>query len=187
MRLKQWAGIGLVALSIAAMFLWESSFREKLMFRSVPVLAQDLAAGELITEDLIKLVKLTPESMVDGAADSQEAQGYIGMKAAVQLHKNQQLLPEYFSSDPPPSEGSASFVIESGWICSQSSLDEVGDKVSLYLVGSGEYLGTYRIRVLPSRDTQLELAAEFSDYLLIRGAALANGEGSIIVINENCK
>ena len=81
----------------------------------------------------------------------------------------------------------ASFVIEREWVCSQSILDETGDMVGLYLVQTGDYLGSYRIKVLPSSDSQLELAASFRDYLLIRSAALAGGPGSIIVVNQVCK
>ena len=186
MKWRQWAGIGLVVLSVAAMFLWETQLREKLVFRRAAVCAADIPAGEVFTQDMVKLVRITPESEVSGASDADISE-FLGLKTAVPLHENQQLLPEYFSAEGPVREGTASFVIDGSWICSQSSLDEVGDTVRLCLVGTGEYLGSYRITALRGAKGSLELAASFEDYLLIRGAAEENEPGSIIVINTKCR
>lgn len=187
MKWRQWIGIGMIALSLAAMYLWETHIRENIIFRSIPVCSEDIAKGDILTEDKVKLIKVTPDSVVSHAADPGDYKRLIGMKALVPLYRNQQLLEECFSFDSPPEEGMASFVIEREWVCSQSILDETGDMVGLYLVQTGDYLGSYRIKVLPSSDSQLELAASFRDYLLIRSAALAGGPGSIIVVNQVCK
>ncbi len=186
MRWRQWAGVGLIVLSIAAMFLWETQLREKLVFRRAAVCAADIPAGEVFSKDMVKIVRITPESAVCGVEEADAAE-YIGLKTAVPLRENQQLLPEYFSAEAPAAEGTASFVIDSSWICSQSSLDEVGDTVSLRLVESGEYLGSYKISALPGPKSSLELCAGFEDYMLIRSAAEENGPGSIIVINTKAR
>ena len=187
MKLKQWVGAGLIILSIAAMFFWETTIREKIAYRSVPVCAEDIAAGQTVTEGMFKLIKMTPGSVINGALKEEDVPAVYGFAASEDLKENQQLLWDYFSQEPPAAEGVASFVIDREWICSESILDEAGDTVDLYLVSTGAYLGSYRIKVLPSSDRQLEIAAKFQDYLLIRAAAFAEGPGSIIVINKVCK
>ena len=185
MKWRQWAGVALMVLSVAAMFLWETQLREKLVFRRAVVCAADIPAGEVLTSDMIRTVRLTPESVVSGA-EYVDASELIGLKTAVPLHENQQLLAEYFTAEEP-GRSASSFVIDSSWICSQSSLDEVGDTVSLCLVENGRYLGSYRITAMPGPKSSLELAATFEEYLLIRGAAEENGPGSIIVINTKVR
>ena len=185
MRWKQWAGIALVLISIAAMYLWETVFRDKVLYTSVPVFASEIAAGEVITADMIKLVRITPQSAVPGALGLEEARAHIGLAAAVPLHKNQQILAEHFAALRSEA-GMASFALDPAWIYSQSRLDMAGDTVGLYLVDSGEYLGSYRISALPENGSPLEIAARFEDYLMIRAAAQTFGRG-IIVINELCR
>ena len=96
MRWRQWAGVGLIVLSIAAMFLWETQLREKLVFRRAAVCAADIPAGEVFSKDMVKIVRITPESAVYGVEEADAAE-YIGLKTVVPLRENQQLLPEYFS------------------------------------------------------------------------------------------
>ena len=185
---KPLAGLALVILSIAAMYMWESRWRGRMMLSSVLVFSQDVAYGEIIGPEHFKNIDITPGSMIEGALKSGDEQTLYGLEAAVSVRENQQVLPEYFKTAVPLPEGYASFVIERDWICSQSILDEVDDTVALYLVEGGKYLGSYRIRVLSEAGiSDLEIACSLQDYLVIRGAALAKGEGSIVIVNEAYK
>ena len=187
MRWKQWAGLALVVLSIAAMYLWETSLREQVVYRNVLVCSRDIEAGDIIGPGDLRTIKFTPGSVLDGALGESGAALIIGKAARQPLRSGQQVLEEYFSVKPLPPEDYASFTIPSEWIFSQSSLNSAEDTVRLYIVKTGEYLGTYVIRVLPGQGRDLEIACSLNDLLIIHRAVEAFGKHSIIIVNEAYK
>ena len=187
MKLRPWIGVLLVVLSVAAMYIWETRLRSKVELRTVLVYSRDVEAGEEMAPDHFKLISTTPESVVPGGLSPEEVQSVYGLAASAFFHENQQVLADHFSPKALAPPGTCSFPIASSWIAAVSRLNEAGDMVRIYLVETGECLGSYRVRALPTGGADLEIACRLEDYLLIRSAALQRGPGSLIVANEAYK
>jgi len=187
MKSRPWIGLLLVVLSIAAMYLWESGLRSRTELRKVVVFSKDIAAGEEIVPGSFRTIYTTPQSVVPGGLSEEEAGDLYGLVASAFFRENQQVLAEYFSPKAMAPPGTCSFPVESSWIGAVSRLNEVGDTVGIYLSDTGESLGSYRVRALPTGSSSLEIACSLEQYLLIRTSALQRGPGSLIVANEEYK
>ena len=184
MKWRPWAGALLIALSIAAMYFWETGLRDRIELRSVLVFSRDIAAREQITEDCFRLIRTTPQAVVPGGLDVSDIPGVVGLSSAFSFRENQQVLGEYFSAAATAPAGYTSFPLETEWVGAVSQLNREDDLVCVYIAQTGQSLGCYRIRVLPASGKRMEIACSLEEYLAIRSAAEELGPGSLIVANS---
>lgn len=146
MKLKTIVGIGLIVLSIAAMFVWEGFGRDKLTTESILVCAEDMKSGDAITENGLKTVKVLKSNVLEGALRPGEEDAVMGLLADQNLSRGQQLKAEYFTSQTKKVvKGKSIFVIPSEWIFSRSSALRSGDEVSIYSMPSKKLLGKFEV------------------------------------------
>ena len=169
---RTYLGVGLMVLSVLAMLLWETTFRNRVAFRSVLVCAGDIAEGAI----------LKPED-IEGALQEDDAELVIGLAARFPVKKNQQITEDMFQSGTEVRL--SSFVIPEVWIWSESALDREGDVIGLHMVDSGDLLGCYRISMAPESGRDLEILCSLEDFMNIRAAVLAAGPPCLLVVGEN--
>ena len=180
---RTYLGVGLMVLSVLAMLLWETTFRNRVAFRSVLVCAGDIAEGAILKPENLKTAAVTPQSLIEGALQEEDAELVIGLAARFPVKKNQQITEDMFQSGTEVRL--SSFVIPEVWIWSESALDREGDVIGLHMVDSGDLLGCYRISMAPESGRDLEILCSLEDFMNIRAAVLAAGPPCLLVVGEN--
>ena len=208
MKWKSIAGAVLIILSVAAMYIWETKGREKVLFVPAAVAAAKIEAGEPISSDKFIVIKTLPESMPDGALSMEEISAMQGVKAAHAIGKGEMVIKSDFveERDYVP-EGMSVFVIPLSWIYSRSSSLRAGDKICIYTMPDKVLLGSYRAAyVRDSADqevvdvageghlygpaspssviTSVEIMCSTEDYFNIFDAVAAAGPGCLLLSEE---
>ncbi|MCR4804439.1 MAG: SAF domain-containing protein [Clostridia bacterium] len=153
MKWKTIAGIVLIALSVAAMYIWETRGRDRLLLQPVLSAAADMEAGHVVTEEDLSVLEVLPQTAVSGALSPADAGQIIGLRAGHRVAANQQLLPSDFAAAGVRlPKGKSVYVLPSEWILSRSCSLRAGDKVQIYAMPEKKLLGTYSLAFV--RDTQ---------------------------------
>ncbi len=185
MKWKLIIGIVLIILSLSAMFLWETRFRDELMLSEVLVAAVEINEGDIIDPEKIAVLKINPEAKLDGALTLKDIQLVLGKESRVNLKENQQLSTDYFAEpEDIAKEGLRQMVIPAEWIHSKTVLLQSRDIVSLYTVNGENYMGTYRVGFI-SPDGSLEILAKLEDYLRIFEACTIDETEQAMIDNKN--
>ena len=146
MKLKTIVGIGLIVLSIAAMFVWEGFGREKLTTESILVCAEDMEKGDAVTAEKLRVRSIPKDNILEGTLRPGDEALILGLSADQDLSRGQQLKAEYFSSHVKQmGKGKSIFVLPSEWIFSRSSALRSGDEVSIYSLPSKTLLGKFEV------------------------------------------
>ena len=127
-------GIILIFSSIIAVIWWETKGRVDFLYGEVLVLNQNVEANTTITEDMLGVIKIDPDSFIEGAlVDKNEVTGKI---AAHYIPKGSQLTLKYFvdESIKAVEEGFYIFSVPIDWIITFPSSLRGGDEIYFYPV-----------------------------------------------------
>ncbi|MCL4415447.1 MAG: SAF domain-containing protein [Actinobacteria bacterium] len=127
-------GILLMLATMAMIYFWETSGREKYLYSSVVVLNQSIEANVSITSGMLGWIKINPDNLIDGAIVKKEE--IIGKHSAHYIPKNSQLAPAYFKDDTTDikKEDQYIFAIPADWIITFPNSLRRGDTIYFYPV-----------------------------------------------------
>ena len=127
-------GIILMLATLAVIYFWETSGRERFLYSEVVVLNQSVEADIPITSDMLDLIKINPDNFMEGAiVDKDEV---IGKYSAQYIPKYSQLALAYFKDDSTDTkkEDLYIFTIPSDWIITFPNSLRRGDTIYFYPV-----------------------------------------------------
>jgi len=191
-RAKQIIGIFLILFAIAALVYWETGGRDQVVTIKVLAAGQNISQGEIITPQMLRIVRAMPETVIEGAFSAADANKALGKVAACEIALNQQIS-ELLLEEPDKKEVKklSPFLIKSEWIDSRSSSLRSGDIVAIYNRDGGFYLGSFEIMsVQDSADREIteggivdhfEILTEVEQYQKIIKYIDSSGEKFLIV------
>ena len=169
MKWKTIAGIILIALSVAAMYIWETRGRDRVLLQPVLSAAADLESGHTITEEDLAVLEVLPQTAVNGALSPQEAAKIVGLRAGHRIGAGQQLLAtDFVSSEVRLPKGKSIYVLPSEWIASRSCSLRSGDRVQIYALPEKKLLGTYSLAFVRDSSEQEVVDLDLADGVLER-------------------
>ncbi len=197
MKWKAVIGIILVIASVAGLYFWEVRFRDEFTLVSVLAPVEDIAAGEAVSSDHFKEIRIRPEEKLEGAMDSFDDAYFYGYVTAYPLIKNQQIVSSYLTKpaieEPEPAvrpEGSRKFIINADWIFSRPDTYKKNDVVMIYALPDKDYLGTYQITDIKTDRTgnnsiqySVEIESLLDEYFEIFDAHYL-GNNSLLFVQE---
>jgi len=127
-------GVILMLATLAMIYFWETSGREKFLYTEVVVLNQSVEAGSAIEPGMLDLVKVNPDNLIEGAVvDKDEV---TGKYSAHYIPKYSQLALAYFKDESIGTikEDQYIFTIPSDWIITFPSSLRRGDTIYFYPV-----------------------------------------------------
>ncbi len=185
-------GLLLMALAIIGLVCWEVYGRDAIMKSPVLIATQNIQPGTIIDPDDFAIVGVPEENKVEGAVCIKDYNALIGKLANRQIHKNQQVLPDFFVEDDLfLAKGESIFAVNPEWISMRSSSLRRGDLVEIYEDKEKCLLGVFRVAFVKDRDdfeiedkairiknpldringtsvvNHIEIIAELSDYIRI--------------------
>ncbi|MBE3088739.1 MAG: SAF domain-containing protein [Actinobacteria bacterium] len=127
-------GILLMLATLAMIYFWETSGRERFLYSSVVVLNQSVEANISITSGMLGWIKINPDNLIEGAIVKKEE--IIGKYSAHYIPKNSQLAPAYFKDDTTDTKkvDSYIFAIPTDWIITFPNSLRRGDTIYFYPV-----------------------------------------------------
>lgn len=155
----------LLILVVVLMFLWEMYGRDAIAYRSVAVLVNSVEAGEEITAENIKIVRVADNSAIVNAITDIEY--VIGKTTTIYIPKETILLTSYFDSefkDDNRHKDDLIFAVPNSWIYSMPQTIRRGDDISfypVYLTGDSRF-GTGNISVDSLTDPILQTSVAFA-------------------------
>lgn len=174
--IKPLLGVLLLVAAAAGLFYWETRGRETVLEDPILVAARAIEQGQKLQETDLRIETLEPDVRVEGALSPEAAEALLGRPATESIRKNEQITQSHFTA--PPSllrPGESVFPLPADWILLQSSSLRRGDRVEIYISGSYESLGVYRIAfVKDSEDREVvELEIPTAGPILDRAAGSA--------------
>ena len=146
MKWKSIAGLVLVALSVAAMYYWETRGRDSFLLMPVLAAAGDIEAGKVVGEEDFTVLRVPPETIAAATLTPSEAAYVYGMRANRHIRKLQQLSKEDFgSASAQVPEGKSVYVLPQSWIYSRSSSLRAGDRVLIFSMPEKKPMGAYML------------------------------------------
>jgi len=127
-------GVILMLATLAIIYFWETSGREKFLYTEVVVLNQSVEAGTAIEPGMLDLVKVNPDKLIEGAVvDKDEV---TGKYSAHYIPKYSQLALAYFKDESIDTikEDQYIFTIPTDWIITFPSSLRRGDTIYFYPV-----------------------------------------------------
>ena len=145
-RAKQILGILLIIAAITALIFWEMTGRDIVTTKKVLVASENITAGELITNRMLKAANVMPDTVIAGAITPEELHKIEGKEALQDIVKNQQIS-ELFLGVPTEKvkDLRSPFVIKAEWIDSRSSSLRRGDIIRIYGRDGKHYLGEFEV------------------------------------------
>ena len=127
-------GILLMLATMAMIYFWETSGREKFLYTSVVVLKQSVEDNVCITSDMLEIAKINPDNLIEGAVAQKEK--IIGKYSAHYIPKNSQLSLAYFKDDTVDTKKKDSYIftIPADWIITFPNSLRRGDIIYFYPV-----------------------------------------------------
>ena len=144
--IKPLLGVLLLVAAAAGLFYWETKGRETVLTDPILVAASAIEAGQIVMEENLRIEAMEIGAQVEGALSPEAAAGLLGRPAVEAIRKNEQITESHFTA--PASllrPGESVFPLPTGWIRMQSSSLRRGDRVEIFLDGSFESLGIFRI------------------------------------------
>lgn len=134
---KRIVGIALIVVALAGMIGWETFGRDRLMTEKVLVCSRDVEKNEVITKDMLGMLKIDKRSVIVGRV--KEPEKIIGRRAANFIPKGLQLSPEFFvEADLALSKNQKICAIPKEWIFAYPQTIRRGDTVSFYAVNQDQ-------------------------------------------------
>jgi hypothetical protein len=127
-------GILLMLAMIAMIYLWETSGREKYLYKEVVVLNQNIEENTRIAPEMLEIAKINPDDFIEGAVVKKQD---VSGKYSVQfLAKNSQICLSYFkdSAEEIIKEDFYIFSIPPDWIITFPNSLRRGDIIYFYPV-----------------------------------------------------
>jgi len=127
-------GIILMLATLAMIYFWETSGRERFLYSEVVILNQSVEADTPIKSDMLDLIKINPDNFMEGAiVDRDEV---IGKYSAHYIPKYSQLALAYFKDDSTDTkkEDLYIFTIPADWIITFPNSLRRGDTIYFYPV-----------------------------------------------------
>jgi hypothetical protein len=127
-------GLLLMLATVAMIYFWETSGREKYLYKEVVVLNQNIEENTRIAPEMLTLVKINPDDFIEGAVVKKQD---VSGKYSVQfLAKNSQICLSYFkdSAEEIIKEDFYIFSIPPDWIITFPNSLRRGDIIYFYPV-----------------------------------------------------
>jgi len=127
-------GVILMLATLAIIYFWETSGRERFLYTEVVVLNQSVEAGTAIEPGMLDIVKVNPDNLIEGAVvDKDEV---TGKYSAHYIPKYSQLALAYFKDESIGTikEDQYIFTIPTDWIVTFPSSLRRGDTIYFYPV-----------------------------------------------------
>jgi hypothetical protein len=127
-------GLLLMLAMIAMIYFWETSGREKYLYKEVVVLNQNIEKNTRITPEMLEIAKINPDDFIEGAVVKKQD---VSGKYSVQfLVKNSQICLSYFkdSAEEIIKEDFYIFSIPPDWIITFPNSLRRGDIIYFYPV-----------------------------------------------------
>ena len=127
-------GILLMLSTIAMIYFWETTGREKFLYKEVVILNQSVEANVSITPEMLGLAKINPDNFIEGAIVKKDE--VAGKYSAHFIAKNSQLSLAYFkdSTEEIKKEALYIFSIPVDWIITFPNSLRRGDMIYFYPV-----------------------------------------------------
>ena len=127
-------GILLMLATIAMIYFWETSGREKYLYKEVVVLNQNVEENTQVTPEMLDLAKINPANFIEGAVVKKE--DVNGKYSAQFIAKNSQVCLVYFkdSAEELIKEDFYIFSIPQDWIITFPNSLRRGDTIYFYPV-----------------------------------------------------
>lgn len=127
-------GILLMLATIAMIYFWETSGREKYLYKEVVVLNQNVEENTQVTPEMLDLAKINPANFIEGAVVKKE--DVNGKYSAQFIVKNSQVCLVYFkdSAEELIKEDFYIFSIPTDWIVTFPNSLRKGDIIYFYPV-----------------------------------------------------
>ncbi|MCL5072731.1 MAG: SAF domain-containing protein, partial [Actinobacteria bacterium] len=127
-------GILLMLAMIAMIYFWETSGREKYLYKEVVVLNQNVEENTQVTPEMLDLAKINPVNFIEGAVVKKEE--VVGKYSVQFLAKNSQISLSYFkdSAEEVIKEDFYIFSIPTDWIITFPNSLRRGDIIYFYPV-----------------------------------------------------
>ena len=127
-------GILLMLATIAMIYFWETSGREKYLYKEVVVLNQNVEENTQVTPEMLDLTKINPANFIEGAVVKKQD---VNSKYSTQfIAKNSQICLAYFkdSTEEVIKEDFYIFSIPTDWIITFPNSLRRGDIIYFYPV-----------------------------------------------------
>ncbi|MGD9678945.1 MAG: SAF domain-containing protein [Vulcanibacillus sp.] len=145
-KIKGYIGLMLIAIAIIFAYLWETEFRESMLYKDIYVLKDDIEKNQIVKDDMLTVTKFDQSLIIENSVmDKNEI---IGLEAKHFIPKGTQLSTEYFDNPKMVlNENEFIFKIPSDWIINYPTTIMSKDLVYFYPVQSGK--DTYKIENSP--------------------------------------
>ena len=155
-RTRRILGVLFLCISVVALVSWEKYGRDRFLYDEVLVLKENVPRGTLITEDMLKTVKMaSPEREALRPGDAGAAKGRVSVQF---VHAGTQLFREYFEEETLTTGGEKDrcvIRIAEAWIDSLPESIGKGDRALLW--AAGRYLTAARVYAVDEGRRSLEL------------------------------
>jgi hypothetical protein len=127
-------GILLMLATVAMIYFWETSGREKYLYKEVLVLNQNVEENTQIAPEMLEIAKINPDDFIEGAVVEKEV--VAGKYSAQFIAKNSQISPAYLkdSAEEVIKEDFYIFSIPPDWIITFPNSLRRGDIIYFYPV-----------------------------------------------------
>ena len=158
-RSKRTIGILLIVVSILAIFNWEKWGRNHFIYDDILVLDRNITRGDVITEDMLKLVK--SDNAIKNCLKEEDKEKILGKEADQYIHKDAPLFEEYFTFENlavSDDLGTEAIKIPESWIETIPSSLKKGENANFY--SKGEFLMTVPVLSVAEDGKSFEVVLE---------------------------
>lgn len=208
MKWKNAVGIALIILSVAAMYIWETAGREKMLLVSVAAAGSAMKAGEPVAAEKFVIMRVLPETAPEGALKGEDILAMEGKILAHNLAKGSMVTAgDFEEAESSLPKGKSIFVIPQSWMYSRSSSLRSGDRIAFYSMPDKVYLGSYEAAYVRDSAEQevinvigegnlsgpkspssvicsIEILCSLEDYYRLYDAVSQTGPGSLLAAEE---
>lgn len=156
-RWRKVLGVAVIICSICLIFTWERYGKEKVLYKQIAVLKENVNRGEIIRKDMIKFLSISLREPCITKSDSNKL---IGKMARHYIHKGTPLFDEYFEDEADAldyEKGKMIMSIPDNLIANRMANFERGDTLSWFI--RGESLGSCRVYNFYKKEKRIEILA----------------------------
>lgn len=129
-------GVFLLLITVAFFIFWEVTGRKELLYTDVATLNTDVKTGQLITGDMIDMVKRETDTLITGAIVNPYL--IVGKEAVQFIPKNSMLREEFFdNAEIVLNENEYVFKFPEDWVASYPDTLRRKDKIFFYPIQNG--------------------------------------------------
>ena len=145
-KLKNILGALLVLLAIALLVFWEAQGRAMLLMDEVYVAREPIAAGETLSPELFRTVRVPADALVEEALTPENAGLWKGKTTVETIRRGAQISGlSLRAPDAKPEPETSCFVVKQEWIEMCSSALRRGDTVTLYSEDGAKDFGSFPV------------------------------------------